>query len=151
MVSRDIPVPLSVTVNVFLSLSATSLIFQSLSPSSRSSLFTELNRILLIASLALLINSRKKISLFEYNECVMRLRICRSSLLNSIVSTGASVVSDISVSFHNLISVVIWTYSSLYFVQYFGRKHDKIGKNTGFVNMMLDSEPLLPKSLWEEW
>ena len=65
MVSRDIPVPLSDTVSVFLSLSTISFIFHSVSPSSSSLLLMELNRILLIASLALLINSRRKISLLE--------------------------------------------------------------------------------------
>ena len=63
MASRVMPMPLSVTVRVPAARSATSRIFQSRSPSIRCSFWSELKRTLSMASLALLISSRRKISL----------------------------------------------------------------------------------------
>ena len=45
-----------------------------------------------MASLALLMSSRRKISLWEYREWVIRLRICCSSLLNACFSAAVSVM-----------------------------------------------------------
>lgn len=65
IVSRDMPMPLSEIVSVPFSLSGASLIFQLPSPPSSSGLVNPSNRTLSIASAALLINSRRKISFFE--------------------------------------------------------------------------------------
>ena len=65
MASRDMPTPLSEIVSVPAAGSAMSLIFQSRLPSSRASFCSELKRILSMASLALLMSSRRKISLWE--------------------------------------------------------------------------------------
>ena len=78
--------PLSEIVSVLAAASGVSLIFQSVLPSSLSALASESNRTLLIASDALEISSRRKISRSEYSECVMRWRSCLSSALNSSVS-----------------------------------------------------------------
>src|SRR5260370_3688844 len=94
MVSRFMPVPLSDNVSVPASLFAISLIFQSLFPTRRSSCVSESNLILLMASDALLISSRRKISRFEYSEWVIRCRSCFSSVLNSSVSAGMGISNE---------------------------------------------------------
>ena len=66
IVSRDMPMPLSETVSVPASSSGMSLIFQSLVAFEQLGVASsESKRTLLMASLALLISSRRKISLFE--------------------------------------------------------------------------------------
>ena len=62
IVARSMPMPLSRTVSVPAASSGISLIFQSLLPSRSAVLVSDSNRTLSIASAALLISSRRKIS-----------------------------------------------------------------------------------------
>ena len=64
MASRSMPIPLSETISVPASVSATSLIFQSVFPSATAGSVNAANRALSIASAALLTSSRTKISFF---------------------------------------------------------------------------------------
>ena len=79
------PIPLSRIISLFLSLSITSLIASSsLAPISSFSLRAA-NLNLSKASEALDINSLKKMSLFEYKECITRSRTCLTSASNDLV------------------------------------------------------------------
>src|SRR5690606_507267 len=90
--SRDIPMPLSLMVRVFASLSKLIQIFKSASPSYRSPLETASKRSLSAASDALETSSRRKISLFEYNEWIIKCSNCLASVWKPRVSLRASTV-----------------------------------------------------------
>ena len=96
MVARDMPTPLSEMVKVPFSSSGISLIFHSLSPSASSALVSAAKRTVSMASLALLISSRKKMSLCEYSEWMIRCKSCFSSVLNGSVSVMSFSVGCLS-------------------------------------------------------
>ncbi|MNT79724.1 hypothetical protein D3C72_2190920 [compost metagenome] len=84
--SRLMPIPLSSRVTVLASLSKLTRIFSSAPPSSSSGLARASKRNLSTASEAFEINSRRKISLLEYSEWIMRCSSCFTSVWKPRVS-----------------------------------------------------------------
>ena len=84
--SRDMPMPLSVTVTVRAFGSYDTRIFNSASFSISALSVRASKRSLSAASEALEISSRKKISLLEYKEWIIRLRSCLTSAWKPWVS-----------------------------------------------------------------
>src|SRR5690242_7222237 len=90
--SRDMPMPLSETVMVFAFSSKAILIFRSGSSPYRALFASASKRSLSAASEAFEISSRRKISLFEYKEWIIRLRSCRTSAWKPSVSFFVSAI-----------------------------------------------------------